>query len=140
MIKPRYEIRNPLGLDVTYRACVAPFHQDWDHERRDGLVEAMRRAGGWDGAPIVADGALAAVNQDQAYTGAHRLATWRAYDDGEGAPVPCVWIEDLCAATGNDWAVLMDEYGNDAYEAAAVLCSRLPAEVRDAYGLDVGGA
>jgi hypothetical protein len=96
-------------------------------------------ANGWAGPPVVADRELAEVGQDRAYTGSHRLAAWDAVHDEPGTPAPCVYIEDLCAALGIPWDSLMEGHGNDAYEAAGDLCRRVPDDVREAYGLDVGG-
>lgn len=130
-------LTNPLGLPVEYRTGITPLHDPEDDGKLAALTAAMERDG-WDGAPIVADRELAAAGQDKAYTGSHRLAAWSEARDYE--PVPCVWIEDIAAACGIDWDAIMDEYDRDSYEAATELCYRLPADVREAYGLDVGGA
>lgn len=41
---------------------------------------------------------------------------------------------------GIDWDALMAKQEGDSYEAATELCYKLPRDVREAYGLDVGGA
>lgn len=130
-------VTNPLGLPVEYRDGITPLHEAHDAGRLAELTASMKRDG-WAGAPIVADRELRESGQDKAYTGSHRLAAWAGVHEYE--PVPCVYIEDLCDALGIDWDALMDGHGNDAYEAATDLCYQLPDDVREAYGLDVGGA
>lgn len=128
---------NPLGLPVEYRASVQPQHEAYDADRLASLTASMTERG-WAGAPLVADRELREAGQDRAYTGSHRLAAWAIASDG--APVPCVWIEDIAASQGIDWDALMDEYEGSGYDAATELCYRLGSDVREAYGLDVGGA
>jgi hypothetical protein len=127
---------NPLALPVEYRVGVTPLHDADDADRLADLTASMED--GWHGAPVVADRELRDAGQDKAYTGSHRLAAWDIASDG--APVPCVWIEDIAASQGIDWAALMDEHDGDSYDAANELCYRLSTEIREAYGLDVGGA
>jgi hypothetical protein len=127
---------NPLGLAVEWRSSPSPMHEVTDREHVRVLAAAMERDG-WNGPPVVADYELRSAGQDKAYTGVHRLAAWQEAGHDE---VPCVWIEDIAEAAGVDWDALLDGHGGDSYEAAADLCYRLPADVREAYGLDVGGA
>ncbi len=128
---------NPLELPVEHRTGIEPLHEAHDEAKLAALTLAMAEHG-WRGAPLVADRELAAAGQDRAYTGSHRLAAWSEARDYE--PVPCVYIEDLCEAVGIDWAALMDEARGDSYDAATALCYQLADDVREAYGLDVGGA
>jgi hypothetical protein len=130
---------NPLGLPIEWRSFVSPLHEVTDPQHAAELAAAMKREG-WVGPPIVADYELRAAGQDRAYTGAHRLAGWDEAHGEVGVPVPCVWIEDIAEAAGIDWDALMDKHEGDAYEAATHLCCQLPGDVREAYGLDVGGA
>jgi hypothetical protein len=131
-------IVNPLNLPVEWRDQVTPPHEAGDMGKSDALMDSMAERG-WDGPPIVADRELRDAGQDRAYTGSHRIAAWfDAHDDY--TPLPCVYIEDLCEALGIDWGALMEDAGGDSWEAATALCYRLPADVREAYGLDVGGA
>ena len=126
---------NPLGLTVEWRSSPTPMHEVTDRGHVLELAGAMERDG-WNGAPIVADYELRCAGQDKAYTGVHRLAAWPEAGHDE---VPCVWIEDIAEAAGIDWPALMDEHDGDGYEAATDLCYQLPAEIREAYGLDVDG-
>lgn len=130
---------NPLGLQVEWRSCLVPLHEVTDREHVRELAEAMERDG-WNGSPVVADYELRCAGQDRAYTGVHRIAAWAEAREDHLAPVPCVYIEDIAEAAGIDWEALMDRHHGDGYEAASDLCTRLPAEIREAYGLDVGGA
>ena len=126
---------NPLGLQVEWCSGLTRLHEVTDSGHVAELAGAMERDG-WNGAPVVADYELRSCGQDKAYTGVHRLAAWAETGHDE---VPCVWIEDIAEAAGIDWDALMDEYERDSYEAATALCILLPADVREAYGLDVGG-
>jgi hypothetical protein len=90
---------------------------------------------GWHGPPIVVDG-------ETAYTGSHRLAAiaalWRS--EGIRVGIPYVQISDLCDLHGVDWSALREEFGGDAYAAAAELRFLLPRPVVDWLGYDVDGA
>lgn len=133
-------LTNPLGLEVTWVCGITPPHEVTDEAKLLALTEAMDRDG-WVGAPIVADRELNACGQDRAYTGSHRIEAWSWTDAGdEGAPIPCVFIKDIAERYGIDWDALMDAHDGDSWQAAAELCYALPADVRDAYGLDVDGA
>lgn len=138
------EITNPLGLTVTWVNSITAPHEVTDDAKRVALTEAMG-ANGWVGAPIVApivaSRALHEAGQDRAYTGSHRIEAWSWTDEGDAsAPLPCVWIEDIAEAHGIDWDELMDEHGGDDWEAATAVAYKVPADVREAYGLDIGGA
>jgi hypothetical protein len=128
---------NPLSLPMEYRASVTPLHEADDDGKLAALTASMTEHG-WAGAPLVADRELASCGQDRAYTGSHRLAAWSEARECE--PVPCVYIEDLCEALGIDWDALMDDAEGNSYDAATELCYRLSDDIREAYGLDVGGA
>jgi hypothetical protein len=128
-------IANPLGLPVEWRSP-SPV-QDYTDAAHVAEITASMKRDGWNGAPVVADYELREAGQDRAYTGTHRIAAWREAGHDE---LPCVYIEDLAEALGIDWAALMSEHRGDGYEAATALCYRAPAGVREAYGLDCGGA
>jgi hypothetical protein len=131
-------ITNPLGLEVEWRASVAPLHEPTDPAKVEALLADMTWRG-WDGPPIVADGELRDAGQDRAFTGAHRLEAWSRARGEWGPEVPCVYVEDLAGECGADWGELMAKHGNDTYGAATELCGLLPEDIRDAYGFDVGG-
>ncbi len=135
------ELTNPLGLEVTMvRGSILPPHEVTNEAKRQALTEAMD-AHGWVGAPIVASRALNAAGQDRAYTGSHRIEAWSWTDEGDaGAPMPCVFIEDIAEVLGLDWDGLMEEADGDDWEAATALAYKVPADVHEAYGLDIGGA
>lgn len=134
-------LTNPLNLEVTWVAGgITPPHEVTDQTKRRDLTAAMDRDG-WAGAPVVASRVLNACGQDRAYTGSHRIEAWSWTGDGDaGAPLPCVFIEDIAAACDIDWDTLMDAHDGDDWLAAAQLAYTVPAEVRDAYGLDIDGA
>lgn len=134
-------LTNPLDLEVTWVSNgILPPHEVTDEAKRIALTEAMD-ANGWVGAPIVASRALNAYGQDRAYTGSHRIEAWSWTDEGDaGAPLPCVWIEDIAEAHGIDWDELLDEHDGGDWEAATALAYKVPADVHEAYGLDIGGA
>lgn len=133
-------ITNPLDLEVTWVSGITPPHEVTDEDHRQALTAAMDRDG-WVGSPIVASRALNAYNQDRAYTGSHRIDAWAYTDEGDaGAPLPCVFIEDIAEKLGIDWDALMDENDGDDWEAATALTYKIPTDVHDAYGLDIGGA
>lgn len=127
---------NPLGLPVEWRDSVAALHEVTDPDHAAAIAGAMRRDG-WAGAPIIADYELRSAGQDRAYTGAHRLAAWADAHDEYGVPVPCVYIEDIAAATGVNWSQLMSDADGDPYEAARMFCAAIPAAICEAYGLDI---
>lgn len=134
------EISNPLCLTVTWVNSITPPHEVTDDAKRVALTEAMD-AHGWVGAPIVASRALHEAGQDRAYTGSHRIEAWSWTDEGDaGAPMPCAFIEDIAEAHGINWDELMEQHGGDDWEAATALAYKVPADVHEAYGLDIGGA
>lgn len=134
------ELTNPLGLTVTWVNGITPPHEVTDEAKRQSLTEAMD-VNGWAGSPIVASRALHEAGQDRAYTGSHRIEAWSWTDEGDaGAPMPCVWIEDIAEAYGIDWDELMEQHGGDDWEAATAVAYKVTADVHEAYGLDIGGA
>lgn len=133
-------LTNPLGLEVAWVCGITPPHEVTDQAHRKSLTESMD-ANGWAGAPIVASRHLNAYNQDRAYTGSHRIEAWSWTDEGDaGAPLPCVFIEDIAEKLGIDWDALMGEHDGDDWEAATALAYQAPRDVHDTYGLDIGGA
>lgn len=124
---------NPLDLDLTQAPPPTAPHEPDDGDKLKQLIASMN-AEGWAGPPIVTS-----ADQDRAYTGAHRLAAW-ADSDRWDQPVPCVSIEDIAAAIGMDWGALMDDHDGDGWEAATEVAFAAPPAIRDAYGLDTGGA
>ena len=133
-------LTNPLDLELVWVNGITQPHEATDEDHRKALTAAMDRDG-WVGAPIVASRYLNAYNQDRAYTGSHRIEAWSWTDEGDaGAPLPCVFIEDIAQACGIDWDELMDEHGGDDWEAAEALAYKVPTDIHDAYGLDIGGA
>lgn len=123
---------NPLNLTPT-RAAPPPAPHDPDDDDKVAQLIAAMNAEGWAGPPIVtsADG--------HAYTGAHRLAAWAA-STHDGEHVPCVSIEAIAAKLGMDWATLLEDHNGDGWDAATEVAFAAPADIRDAYGLDTGGA
>lgn len=119
---------NPLGLnlieDVT---AYAPAHDITDEDKAEALANAMREHG-WQGAPIVVLSDYA-----RAITGVHRLAA------AEGAEIaaPGVDLEELLEACGIDLWERSAEMDTDIDQVVRVLVTELPADVRDAYGLDI---
>jgi hypothetical protein len=130
------QVANPLGLEVVYVSGVEAPH---DAREADKLAEitASMEAGGWVGAPIVASRAMYERGQDRAYTGSHRIQAWR---DAVGGELPCVFIEDIAETAGLDWDELMDDHRGDDWDAATAVAYAVPAAVREAYGMDIGGA
>lgn len=132
-----WDLVNPLNLPVTGVRGIEALHPPTDEQLLANLIADMN-ARGWVGPPIIADGELADIGQDRAYTGSHRLAAW-AQSQHSDDPVPCVWIEDLAEAAGLDWGEIFNDVGRDGYDAAAELSVRIPGDIRSAYGLDTGG-
>lgn len=118
---------NPLGLDLHDGTGYAPRHDVYDPAKRDQIAADMTLQG-WRGAPIVAD-----VETAQAITGSHRVSAARL----SGTAIPVVDLADLTEACGiNLWDYVAD-YGDDLENALPHLCAELPADVREAYGLDI---
>jgi hypothetical protein len=117
---------NPLGLDLHDGTHYAPRHDVYDPAKRDQIAADMT-ANGWQGAPVVADTETA-----QAITGSHRVSAARLAE----AEIPAVDIFDLADAAGIDLYDLIDTYGT-LEGALPRFCADLPADVRDAYGLDI---
>jgi len=128
------KITNPLGLDLVWAVGVQQVHDAHDADKVAALAADMNTRG-WAGAPLIASRSLHECGQDRAYTGSHR---WQAWQDSAhaGEPMPCVFIEDLAAEHGIDFEDLVDEHGSD-YTAAAKVGYLLPADIVDAYGLDL---
>lgn len=118
---------NPLGLTIVGDVTgFVPPHDVTDPGKAEKLAVDME-AHGWQGAPIV-------VLRDyaQAITGVHRLAA----AEQAGITVPGVDIEELLDACGIDLWERRDQH-EDLWDALAALIDELPANVRDAYGLDL---
>jgi hypothetical protein len=116
-------ISNPLGLDVSYDDPVhlIPIH---DVDRPDDLaaLTGAMQTSGWDGPPVV-------VHSGTGLTGVHRIHAARA----AGIQVPTVQAAELFAAAGVGFDACIDVY--DLEPALEALYDRLPAEVREVYGM-----
>jgi hypothetical protein len=130
------QVTNPLGLEVVYAAGIEPPHAPDEDDKLAELTASME-TNGWVGAPLVASRALNDAGQDRAYTGSHRIVAW---NQAGGGNLPCVFIEDIAKATGLDWDELMEDHRGDDWDAATAVAYAIPADVRDAYGMDIGGA
>lgn len=130
-------VTNPLDLEVVYAAHIEAPHDAYETDKLAGITASME-TNGWTGAPIVASRALHDGGQDRAFTGSHRLVAWR--DASGGAPAPCVFIEDIAAQVGIDWDELLEDHQGDDWDAATAVAYAVPAAVREAYGMDIGGA
>jgi len=100
-----------------------PFHTVQDQEKLRVLTASMERHG-WQGVPLVADG-------EQLITGAHRYrAALAAGIDAQIVDIRAIY----CA-----WDELHAEYGCPTADERDYVCALedLPAELRDAYGIDV---
>lgn len=117
---------NPLGLDLHDGTGFAPRHEVRDEIHRDTIAADMA-ANGWTGAPIVAN-----VETTQAITGSHRIPAAAI----AGIAVPAVDLAELCDACGIDLWEFAADYA-DLEDALPHLCDALPAEIREAYGLDI---
>jgi hypothetical protein len=117
---------NPLGLDLHDGTHYAPRHEVYDPAKRDQLAADMT-ATGWQGAPIVADAETA-----QAITGSHRVSAANLAE----IEIPAVDLADLTQACGIDLWEFVADYA-DLEDALPHLCAALPADVREAYGLDI---
>jgi hypothetical protein len=118
---------NPFSLAVIDDVSgFAPAHEITDPAKAEALAADME-ARGWQGAPVV-------VHRDyaQAITGVHRLAA----AEQVGIAVPGVDVEELLEACDLDLWETCDELSGNLEDALRVLIGKLPAEVRDAYGLD----
>src|SRR5690606_3335380 len=119
---------NPLDLDLIHDVTgFAPAHDVDDPDKVEKLAADMG-ANGWQGAPLV-------VLRDyaQAVTGVHRLAA----AEQAGIAVPGVDMEELLEACDLDLWATCEEQGGEMWRALVVLADEIPAEVRDAYGLDL---
>lgn len=119
---------NPLDLDLIHDVTgFAPAHDVDDPDKVEKLAADMG-ANGWQGAPLV-------VLRDyaQAVTGVHRLAA----AEQAGIAVPAVDIEELLDVYGIDLWARCEELNGELWDALMVLVSELPADICDAYGLDL---
>ncbi|MEO3856264.1 ParB/RepB/Spo0J family partition protein [Acrocarpospora sp. B8E8] len=117
---------NPLDLQIHNGHGFAPRHEVYDPAKRDQLAADMT-ANGWQGPPVVAD-----VDTAQAITGSHRIPAARLAD----IAIPVVDIADLAEACGIDLWEFVADHGT-LEDALPAFCAALPADVRDAYGLDI---
>lgn len=124
---------NPLDVGVIDTTGYAPFHEVRDEAVRDSLAADMRLRG-WHGAPLV-------VLPDHvlSLTGVHRRA---AAEIAELEEIPGVSLEDLFEACGLDmWELINDdeEYARASgyYDFSRLIEDHLPADVIEAYGLDM---
>ena len=118
---------------------IQPWHEVYDQDKFETLVESMR-ANGWVGAPVVviagADHGWGA-GDPIAITGSHRIAAAIEAD----IDVPTISLDDLLAEHGTSLAELDEEHGtapdDERHEEAVTrLAYHLPADVVDHYGLD----
>lgn len=129
-------VTNPLRLRVYQATSILPPHEVQDGAKLAAITGSMERDG-WRGAPLIAD-----PRGEQAYTGSHRIAAWedaRYADAMAGQGMPYVCLDDLAAACGIDWQSFLGER-LDQDDAAAALAYAIPADIREAYGFDFGGA
>ncbi len=112
---------------TIHPADLVPLHDVDDRAKVATLVTAMQ-ADGWTGAPIV----VIAGQDVRAITGVHRRAAALIAD----IKVPIVDLDDILTEHDTSLSELTAEYG-DEYEALARLPYHLPAEVIEAYGIDV---
>ena len=121
-------LTNPLNLDIHDATNYAPRHDVYDPTKRDHIAADMT-TNGWHGAPIVAD-----TDTARAITGSHRISA----ANRAGVAIPAVDLTDLARACGIDpWEYIADNGYSDLEDALPHLCAELPADVRDAYGLDI---
>lgn len=99
-------------------------HEPEDVAKLDQLAMAMREQG-WQGAPLVADG-------DDLITGAHRHYAWTQLVGRAEFEIPIIDIRELCPEYDE---IMADE--SDWYVGVTWIVSRLPAEIREQYGLDI---
>ena len=107
------------------------YHEPEDMTKVAELAAAMV-ADGWHGAPLVT------IADDELLTGSHRHAAWvEAF--GDDHDIPTISLADVFAEAGIDLAAVMDdegcEYIGDGYTVYVI--EALPAETRDAYGIDI---
>lgn len=134
---------NPLNLPIFNAQHFNPHpwrrHVDDEAAERDELAAAMSKHG-WQGAPVVAIQQLAEV-----LCGNRKFLAAR---QAELSPIPAVDIFELLDAAGVSYtayqekhlAVLKERFRRSAYEFMHVIvaiCMELPAEIRDAYGVDL---
>ncbi|MGW4425795.1 hypothetical protein [Streptosporangium sp. NPDC004631] len=117
---------NPLGLDLHDGTGYAPRHEVRNTLHMETIAADMTRDG-WTGAPIVGR-----VDWAQAITGSHRIPAAAL----AGVDVPVVDIFDLADATGIDLDDLIATYGG-LEEALPAFCAEVPADIAEAYGLDI---
>lgn len=107
-----------------------PYHEVRDHKKVAQLMDAMKLRG-WQGPPIVVEG-------DQALTGVHRLAAWRAL----GFPdfdIPTIELHDVFTEAGLDMDKLDALWGHPTIDDPAFvqLINEIPPHIRAKYGLDI---
>jgi hypothetical protein len=130
-------IVNILDLPIEWRHNITPYHEVRDPDLVQQLRASME-AHGWQGPPLVCDRDLFEVNQDQAYTGSHRIAAWALAQDDTLADMPCVFIQDIAEHHNIDLDALVDDNLGNTYAAVEQFVALLPDDVAEAYGLDNG--
>lgn len=110
--------------------ALIPYHEVRDHSKVARLMDAMEQHG-WQGPPIV-------VDSEQALTGVHRIAAWRAL----GRPdfdIPTIELRDVFAEAGLDMDELHALWGHPTLDDPAFVqfVNAIPKHIRAKYGLDI---
>lgn len=117
-------------MDTTWERTgnLVPRHGIDRPDDRDAIAASMA-AHGWQGEPVVIDDRAFDGSGGYLITGNHRQAAALA---AGLESVPCITLADLCDAAGID----LDAYCDGSYDSDwTPVLAELPAEIRDAYGI-----